>query len=44
MARDDLAVNREGRVANWTIPDFVVAFALPDEMAARVAENAPNIA
>src|ERR1700730_4272116 len=33
MTRDDLAVHRKCRVGDRAVPDFVIALALPDEIA-----------
>ena len=44
VTRHNLAVHRERRVRDGAVPDFVIAFALPYEVATSLAENAPDLA
>jgi hypothetical protein len=44
VARDNLPIHRKRRVCNGTVPDFVIAFALSDEMATGLTENATHLA
>jgi hypothetical protein len=43
VTRHDLAVDRESRVRYRTVPDFMIAFAVPDEAATSFTKNAPQV-
>lgn len=42
MARLATSINRYMAVSNWAVPEFVIAFAVPDEVAVVLLQNRLN--